>query len=488
MLVYGREYFFGAGIKFLPEGEFAQSHGLLPVQVLPMGETQVDSDMFHEYLHSISPRFSPGTYDILNNNCNNFSNECTHFLTGNKSPLSRRAFSATAHRVCVFPTGCGIPTHIIDLPRLAMATPAGALLRPMIEGLQNGVRSDGSSTPLSAFGTNFTPPAAAAAPVAKAVSVAASAPPPCKCPRSALIDPATYAPTEAIIRDPIKSQDKDSGLLGKILEKFRNGKHRDGSGRTMLDATELRLMEQTLDALRAKPAEGSVAFPEAVYALLMKTIAENPAAQCAYFYVLQLMMLYESNIGSCYLLQLMQNVSALLDPQKPLPYEMNGPARFLAVCSLSNYFSRIPKHKSCPSILVPMLNVLLDICTLYISSSYADRAERPELRQWTASLLHNILLFQQGAGGWTPPEGSDDVHPHVVQILCGVIEEIADEKDIVVLHRRLVIAFTILAHYPATRQLFKDLGFADTYRDLKERRASSLTVLSPAVDQTLQFL
>ncbi|CAM9244444.1 unnamed protein product, partial [Ectocarpus fasciculatus] len=141
VLVYGREYFFGAGIKFLPEGEFAQSHGLLPVQVLPMGETQVDSDMFHEYLHSISPRFSPGTYDILNNNCNNFSNECTHFLTG-----------------------CGIPTHIIDLPRLAMATPAGALLRPMIEGLQNGVRSDGSSTPLSAFGTNFTPPAAAAAP------------------------------------------------------------------------------------------------------------------------------------------------------------------------------------------------------------------------------------------------------------------------------------------------------------------------------------
>ena len=100
MLVYGREYFFGAGIKFLPEGEFAQSHGLLPVQVLPMGETQVDSDVFHEYLHSISPRFSPGTYDILNNNCNNFSNECTQFLTGNKP--SRPVPAATAHLCSVY--------------------------------------------------------------------------------------------------------------------------------------------------------------------------------------------------------------------------------------------------------------------------------------------------------------------------------------------------------------------------------------------------
>lgn len=61
-------------------------------------------DLFHEFLHSISDRFTPAqyiicsnnhalclsfsvsSYDILRHNCNNFSNEITQFLTGNPIP------------------------------------------------------------------------------------------------------------------------------------------------------------------------------------------------------------------------------------------------------------------------------------------------------------------------------------------------------------------------------------------------------------------
>ena len=81
-MVYGREYFFGGGIQQLPIGGFSSAHGIQPVRTVSIGETQISQDVFHEYLHSISPRFSAATYDLINNNCNNFSHECTQFLTG----------------------------------------------------------------------------------------------------------------------------------------------------------------------------------------------------------------------------------------------------------------------------------------------------------------------------------------------------------------------------------------------------------------------
>ena len=82
ILVYEREYFFGGGIQSLPLGAFARSHGNRPVQILDMGDTALAQDLFHDFLSSIQSRFTAATYDLLRNNCNNFSNECCHFLTG----------------------------------------------------------------------------------------------------------------------------------------------------------------------------------------------------------------------------------------------------------------------------------------------------------------------------------------------------------------------------------------------------------------------
>jgi len=65
--------------------------------------------MFLAYLEEISPKFSMHTYNLLTNNCNNFTDTCSEFLTGSK-----------------------IPDYITGLPEHALNSPLGAQLRPMI--------------------------------------------------------------------------------------------------------------------------------------------------------------------------------------------------------------------------------------------------------------------------------------------------------------------------------------------------------------------
>ncbi len=78
--------------------------------------------------------------DLFHNNCNNFSDEVSHFLLGK-----------------------GIPAHITGLPAEVLATPLGQSLKPMIEGMQANMMAEaGSNDPFTAR--------AAAAPTPPAVS------------------------------------------------------------------------------------------------------------------------------------------------------------------------------------------------------------------------------------------------------------------------------------------------------------------------------
>lgn len=97
-----REYFFGGGIQVMAPELVVARYGMQPVQVVPLGATSVSIEHFESFLRQISPRFTAATYDLLNNNCNNFSHELAMFLLG-----------------------VGIPQHILDLPNEALSTPLG---------------------------------------------------------------------------------------------------------------------------------------------------------------------------------------------------------------------------------------------------------------------------------------------------------------------------------------------------------------------------
>jgi thiol-disulfide isomerase/thioredoxin len=86
-----------------------------PLQTIPLGTTELPEDVFLDYLNEIAPKFSMERYDLFKNNCNNFCDECSHFLVGS-----------------------GIPRHIIDLPNEVLATPMGKSLLQMMGG-QSGM-------------------------------------------------------------------------------------------------------------------------------------------------------------------------------------------------------------------------------------------------------------------------------------------------------------------------------------------------------------
>ncbi|ETW05579.1 hypothetical protein H310_03323 [Aphanomyces invadans] len=145
IMVYEKEYFFGGGIQAIHPSYVVETYGQ-PVQVLRLGSTQVPPEEFNAFLHEVSPRFTAATYNLLTNNCNNFSNEVALFLVGS-----------------------GIPQHILDLPNEVLSTPMGAMFRPMIEQMQANmavnVQSHGGGNPFLASTSLPPPPSRAAASV-----------------------------------------------------------------------------------------------------------------------------------------------------------------------------------------------------------------------------------------------------------------------------------------------------------------------------------
>lgn len=132
IVVFGTEYYFGGGIctdppRMTPYGA--------PVDTVSLGTTTKSVDEFKDYLLSISSQFSMSTYDLLENNCNNFSDSCAKFLMSSET---------------------GIPSYIVDLPREAMDSPMGPMLRPMIENMQSGIRDQSAGHELN-FGRGAPP-------------------------------------------------------------------------------------------------------------------------------------------------------------------------------------------------------------------------------------------------------------------------------------------------------------------------------------------
>ena len=136
--VYGIEYFFGGGVQQLPPATVEATFGMKPVEVLELGKTAMPKEVFEEFLAEVSPRFTQATYNLFTHNCNNFTDEVAHFLTGD-----------------------GIPRRIVDMPQQFLETPMGASMRPMFEGQATAMNAR-----LRAAGSGDGGVAAAAAPAA----------------------------------------------------------------------------------------------------------------------------------------------------------------------------------------------------------------------------------------------------------------------------------------------------------------------------------
>ncbi|XP_015929136.1 uncharacterized protein [Parasteatoda tepidariorum] len=93
LVAYGREYYFcSTGIESCRPGETILGE---PDQILTLGKTELPYSVFLEYIFALGEStYRPGSYHLLEHNCNTFSQE-----------------------VCQFVIGCSIPSEIRELPQ-----------------------------------------------------------------------------------------------------------------------------------------------------------------------------------------------------------------------------------------------------------------------------------------------------------------------------------------------------------------------------------
>ena len=93
IILFGHEYFWSGGLQKSTHEEFMRSWRVQPIEMFELGRTSIPEDAFHDFLMGVTSRYTERTYDLLSNNCNNFTNECANFLLGH-----------------------GIPQRILDVP------------------------------------------------------------------------------------------------------------------------------------------------------------------------------------------------------------------------------------------------------------------------------------------------------------------------------------------------------------------------------------
>ena len=110
--VFGKEYYYGGGIcvgkpKKTPYG--------YPVKELDFGYTTKTEADLKAYIKSINNQFTMNTYNILNHNCNHFTDAALYFLVGKH-----------------------LPDSILKQHEELLNTPMGQMVRPLLEGMNQG--------------------------------------------------------------------------------------------------------------------------------------------------------------------------------------------------------------------------------------------------------------------------------------------------------------------------------------------------------------
>jgi hypothetical protein len=95
IIIYGNEYFWSGGLQKSTHEEFMNSWKVEPIELFELGRTSIPEEAFMDFLMGVTTRYTERTYDLLSNNCNNFTNESAQFLLGH-----------------------GIPSRILDVPEM----------------------------------------------------------------------------------------------------------------------------------------------------------------------------------------------------------------------------------------------------------------------------------------------------------------------------------------------------------------------------------
>lgn len=102
--VFGKEFFFANG---LVSGEIGAYKSGLFTERVSLGFTDCTADCLADFFETSKHAWTSTAYNLLDNNCNHFSDQLAHFLVEK-----------------------GIPNHILELPEKVKTSPAFKMLFP----------------------------------------------------------------------------------------------------------------------------------------------------------------------------------------------------------------------------------------------------------------------------------------------------------------------------------------------------------------------
>ena len=108
VLIYGEEYFWSGGLQKMSHEAFMQSWRVAPYEIVELGQTSIPEDLFHDFILNVTSRYTQHTYDILDNNCNSFCEECVQFLLGRSIPQYIHEAPAAVRASCVGRCALGV--------------------------------------------------------------------------------------------------------------------------------------------------------------------------------------------------------------------------------------------------------------------------------------------------------------------------------------------------------------------------------------------
>lgn len=409
-----------------------------------MGMTTKTMAELQTFLHSINHQFNAATYNLLTNNCNNFSDACVNFLVNHS-----------------------IPSYIVDLPNIVFNTPMGAMLRPMIENMQNQINAGGGG--MDPFGSNTMSSQVSSQQQQQEQRQS----------RNALTQAFAASSPASIVQAqleelPLLSAENNRATLDAITNKLLNTKTSDGTGKLLDEATQICIMNVKNNLNNSHSDIHNVDISEEEINCILSVINQYLPCQMSALFLLRLTVLSSSVCHS-----VPKIIDVLVDKLSAGAAAFSGiPACVMALCTLSNLLGNDKAR-----LLIfdgRFENKLLDSAMSYLGH------ERTELRQISATLIYNFTLSctnsnAPASAGWCPPgtgvvtavndvaqpQNQDEIPELAVQILCSTLEGIANEIDGGIRKRRLCSSLRVVRRCKSSASsLIKDLGFNVYFDDI----------------------
>eukprot|EP00605_Chrysophyceae_sp_TOSAG23-4_P001440 GSChrysophyteH1.ASY1.ANO1.1568.1 assembled CDS len=518
---FNREWYFGGGVQVSPIGSFEMNTGLYPVRVTRLGRTTKTEAELRSFLASVNFQWTAQSYNLLNHNCNNFSDAVSKFLLD----------------------GVGIPSEIVHLPDRVFSTPIGQMIRPMVDGMQQQLNSNTAHTfdpfggnvrtsfpataPVSAVPSAATATATAAATgtatatatatTSRAATALASATGHPLAGRRAKLDDAPFL--SAVSDGSASMVSRICNLRAKVVTATATpssptGKHgtctycrrdnfltveayetheREKPCKNLLSQTaaadghsasknsdakgELLVEEEDRATLLAAQAwlddPASHNFPENVYGTLISLCLKIQQAQTPALFLLRILVVGDKRLKedaaaradvSQHMMRLVEQLAGSSSSAEGEGLRLrNVSAIVMALCSVSNWLGSMEDiTEACAG---ASLDLAVDVAVTYLAH------ERVEVRQIAAALAYNFILHftrkEECHHHWVD---GGELHSHVVQLLCCSLESLSSEQDSVVRKRKLALSLRLLRSCgKLAAEFVRELGFNSSFKSIKNQ-------------------